>query len=118
MENDKLGHVTPGKTVLVVQMSPDWSAERFHVPPEEFVPEVVEKAGLLLGTPLSAEWWDSQRWKFAHPFSRADRAELRVGEADGLFFAGDALVGKGRVHLAIESGLKAGMRIRNSLCLK
>ena len=76
-------------------MSPGWSNAQFEVAPSEFIAEVIEKTASLLRTDLSPTWWDTQRWKFAHPFSTVDRLSLRASEADGLFFAGDALIGKG-----------------------
>ena len=36
---------------------------------------------------------------------------LQKAEAAGLFFAGDATVGKGRVSLALRSGLEVADRI-------
>ena len=52
-----------------------------------------------------------QRWKFAHPFTAAERDALRAAEETGIHVAGDALVGKGRVNLALETGLRAAERI-------
>ena len=73
---------------------------------------MTEKALSLLGgerTPLP--WWDSPRWRSAHPFPAADAEGLRAAETRGLYFAGDALVGKGRVGGALQTGLEAAARL-------
>ena len=63
------------------------------------------------GPPLA--WWDSHRWRYAHPFQAADAGGLQAAEAQGLYFAGDALVGKGRVGGALQTGLDAAARLRD-----
>lgn len=110
-ENDKPGHVPEGTTVLVVQMSPSWSAEHFDVPPQDWLDEVIGKVSTLLHCELPVTWTDTQRWKFAHPGSKLEWREIEAAESHGLFFAGDSLVGKGRVGKVAETGLEAADRI-------
>ncbi|MEM6911088.1 MAG: FAD-dependent oxidoreductase [Verrucomicrobiota bacterium] len=113
-EEDKPGHVPPGQSVLVVQMAPEWSAGEFASERELLLHEVVEKVAAILGSDWDQpDWWDSQRWKFAHPTRLLDRGLLEEEECAGLgfHFAGDALVGKGRVPLALGTGLEAADRL-------
>lgn len=110
-ENDKPGHVPPGITVLVVQMSPVWSAAHFEDSPDNWLDEVIGKTSKLLGCELPVTWTDTQRWKFAHPQSKLEWQDIQAAESHGLFFAGDSLVGKGRVGKAAETGMAAADRI-------
>lgn len=112
-EEDKPGHVPVGQSVMVVQMSPAWSSPRYEQAREDLLPEVLAALrGLFRQDIPEPDWWDSQRWGLAHP-QRALRAEpLAQAEAQGLFVAGDATVGKGRVPLALKSGLEIAGRMR------
>jgi predicted NAD/FAD-dependent oxidoreductase len=115
-ENDKPGHVPAGTTVVIAQMQPDWSARYYDEKVEALVGLASQHATNLLQWPdLKADWFDVQRWKFAHPFKAAEQAALRAGEDMGIYVAGDALVGKGRVNLALETGLRAAERILDRL---
>ena len=71
-----------------------------------------EAVSSLLGDNLpTLHWSDFQRWRYAHPCAAA-KIEDTVDAAEiGLFFAGDAFVGKGRVPGALETGLAAARRI-------
>ena len=105
-EEDKPGHLPEGQGAVVVQMSPEWTDPRVDVDREKLVDEVIREVGLLLGEEFKQpDWWDSQRWMLAHPASGVDGGVLKIGQTHGLFFAGDALTGKGRVPLAMASGL-------------
>jgi predicted NAD/FAD-dependent oxidoreductase len=111
-ENDKPGRDLGGSTVMMVQMSPDWSRCHFDEPAGKLVHEVAAIALKLLDvTHRPVDWFDSQRWRFAHPYQPAAASALEQGEEAGLFFAGDALVGKGRVEEAMATGLRAADRI-------
>jgi len=115
-ENDKPGRPLGGSTVIMVQMSPDWSERHFDATAEELLPEVRGAALSLLGLDdRPVGWFDSQRWGYAHPYEPADRNGLSVAEHQGLFFAGDALVGKGRVGESMLTGLRAAERIAAQL---
>jgi predicted NAD/FAD-dependent oxidoreductase len=104
-----------GSSLLIAQMAPRWSAEHWELPAERLAPLVASLAGDLLGEDLDEPVLaDRQDWPFALPDGRADPAAL-AGVLPGLFFAGDALAGQGRVHLAIESGWRAAAEIGRSL---
>lgn len=113
-EEDKPGHIANGASAIVAQMSPDWTHRHYETPPESLLPEVVRLASALLQMDLHPpDWWDSQRWRYAHPVrdSPSIPSNLPPSCPDGLHFAGDGWVGKGRVPLAIKTGLDAAERI-------
>jgi len=110
-ENDKEGHVPAGETVLIVQMSARWSSTFYDAPQADLMAEVVRLVQGVLPGVTQPDWWDSQRWGFARPTRAVDVEVLRRGEAQGLYFAGDALSGRGRIPLAIKSGLEAARRL-------
>lgn len=116
-ENDKPDRVPEGQTALIVQLSPDWTSAHFETEVESVKAFAAVQAATLLRRELPVNWSDIQRWKFAHPFSKAAVESLAAAEPKGLFFAGDGLVGKGRVSRAIETGLQAASRIREQLDL-
>lgn len=112
-EECKRGHVPEGESLFIVQMSPEWTADRFEDDVEELTADAAARtAGLLAEDRFSnPDWTDAQRWRYALPNESGDAETLRVGEDAGLYFAGDWVAGDGRVHLAVESGLEAGERI-------
>ena len=115
-ENDKPGRQLGGSTVIMVQMSPAWSERHIDATAEKLLPEVRGAALSLLGLDdRPVDWFDSQRWRYAHPYKSADSDGLSVAERQGLFFAGDALVGKGRVGESMITGLRAAERIAAQL---
>jgi renalase len=107
-EEDKPGHVPDGESVLIVQMAPDWSVRHYEEDPAVLASRVAKAVSELLGTDVRRPAWiDVQRWRYAQPEGRADVAALRRAAPAGLFFAGDALAGTGRVQRALETGLAA-----------
>ncbi len=111
-ENRKPGHVPAGESLFVVQMSPDWTASHYESPREEVIAAALDKAAPFLGGDLPpVNWSDMQRWRYAHPFTSADPEKMRPAAAFGLYFAGDAFVGKGRISGAIETGFAAAREI-------
>ncbi len=112
-EECKPGHVPDGESLLVVQMSPEWSAENADVTAEEAVDAAATHAARLVGDErlCAPDWTDEVDWRDAHPESGTSAEVLRRAEDAGLFFAGDWVAGEGRVHRAFESGLDAGERI-------
>jgi renalase len=112
-EELKPGHVSDGESLLVVQMSPDWAVDRFDDPESEVVDEAAVLTAELLDDDRLAdpEWTDTQRWRYALPNEGIEPDLLRDAEEHGLYFAGDWVVGDGRVHLALENGLDVGNRI-------
>lgn len=112
-EELKPGHVPDGESLLVVQMSPDWTNARFDDSESEVVDEAAALTAELLDDERLAnpDWTDTQRWRYALPNDGVDTDLLREAEEDGLYFAGDWVVGDGRVHLALENGLDVGDRL-------
>jgi predicted NAD/FAD-dependent oxidoreductase len=103
------GRCPPGHSLLIAQMAPAWSLDRWDAPADVAAAEVAAMVGDLLGEDLARPLWcDRQGWRYALPDSGCD---AESAEGDGLFFAGDFAAGQGRVHLAIESGWRAADRI-------
>ena len=113
-EECKAGHVPDGECLLITQMAPEWSSERYGEPAEEVTAAAAERVAELLGDGQfgDPDWTDVQRWRFALPETGADAEVLRRAESEGIFFAGDWVVGEGRVHEALGNGLEIGERIR------
>lgn len=117
-ENDKPGRDLGGSSVIMLQMSPAWSERHFDRSTDELATEVTRSALTLLSANYrQADWMDCQRWRFAHPYQPADATRLSSAQSSGLFFAGDALVGKGRVGESIETGFRAARQIASVLML-
>jgi hypothetical protein len=116
-EECKDGHVPDGESLLVVQMSPDWSSTHYDDPVEAAADEVADRVATLLDDDrlASPDWVDDQGWRYALPDAGAAREVLRRGEEAGLYFAGDWVAGEGRVHRAFWSGHEAGERIAADL---
>lgn len=112
-EEAKRGHVPDGETLLVAQMSPEWSVRRYDDPSEEVKADAADLVAELVDDERLSEpdWTDRQGWRYALPDDGADRETLQEAESAGLYFAGDWVEGDGRIHLAVESGLDAGTRI-------
>jgi hypothetical protein len=116
-EECKPGHVPPGESLLVVQMSPEWSVAHFEDPLDELADAAAASVADLVGDDVLREpdWADDQRWRYALPNDAAPSSVIRRGEPDGLYFAGDWVVGEGRVHEAFWNGVEAGERIAETL---
>ncbi|MEM4780513.1 MAG: FAD-dependent oxidoreductase [Halalkalicoccus sp.] len=112
-EECKAGHVPDGESLLVVQMAPDWSLERYGEPEDPIASAAAELASDLLDDPRLAEpdWTDCQRWRHALPDDAADPDALSRASDASLYFAGDWVAGEGRVSAAFESGRKLGGRL-------
>lgn len=109
------GRCPPGHSLLVAQLAPGSSQERWEQPEGELAAEVAEMVSELLGEELRRPlWWDRRAWRYALPDGRSDFAALN-GTGSGLFFAGDYTAGQGRVHLALESGRRAAELIAGAL---
>ncbi|GAA0673445.1 NAD(P)/FAD-dependent oxidoreductase [Natronoarchaeum mannanilyticum] len=113
-EECKPGHVPDGESLLIVQMAPDWSAERYDADGADVVAEALPIVADLLDDDRLADpdWTDHQRWGLALPDDGVDPALLDAVDEDGLWFAGDWVAGEARSHAAIGTGLDAGDRIR------
>ncbi|MES3517729.1 MAG: FAD-dependent oxidoreductase [Natronomonas sp.] len=114
-EELKPGHVPDG-SLLVIQMSPEYSTRRYDDPSEAVKADVTDRVAELLSDERLAdpEWTDRQGWLYALPEDGADEATLRQAESEGLFFAGDWVVGDARLHRAVEVGLDTGERIADT----
>jgi len=112
-EQDKPGHVPDGRSVLIIQTAPKWTAARVEADPDTVMPDVKEAAAEVLGADLTRpSWYDTQRWRYALPTQPADTDQLAAGRTAGLFFAGDFVAESGRVDRSIESGLRAAGELR------
>ena len=109
-ESCKPGHVPEEEELLIVQMAPDWSADRYDTDDFDVATAVAEHAADLLSEHALAapDWYDVVRWRDALPDDGADADVLRQANEAGLFFAGDWVAGEGRVHRALRSGLDTG----------
>jgi len=114
-ENDKPERVPEGQTAIVVQMHPGWSELNYDRDEIELTPDVTKWVNQLLGWEAYPDWIFRHGWRFAHPHTAANSEMLQSLEPNGLYFAGDALVGKGRVNQALQTGLEAADRIRAAL---
>ncbi|MEM1442420.1 MAG: FAD-dependent oxidoreductase [Verrucomicrobiota bacterium] len=115
-ENQKADHVPEGETLLIAQMAPAWTQDHYHEPIEDIIREAHEAVrGLLPNELPELQWADTQRWRYAHPHSAASLEAVKPGAELGLFFAGDAFIGKGRIARAVETGLAAAKHINQFL---
>lgn len=109
-------HRKPGRTigdqhVLIAQMAPAWSDERWHDAEPLLAEQINGILSELLDEPLPApRWTNRQGWRYALPDAGADFDVLNSAQP-GLFFAGDATAGQGRVHRAIEEGWRVAALI-------
>ncbi len=114
-ESRKPGHVPEGQEVLIVQMAHAWTAEHYDDDRDDLAQRATALAEHLLGARLDVAWHDVQRWRYALPNSALDLSTVRAAEETGLYVAGDAVVGKGRVAESLASGLDVGRRVRDAL---
>lgn len=116
-EECKRGHVQPGESLLVVQLSPAVSAARFDDPDADLAAASADLVTALLGEARlrDPDWSAVHRFRHALPDDAVDPAPVRRAEEHDLFVAGDWVAGEGRVHLALRSGLDAADRVRSAL---
>ena len=116
-EEEKPGHVPDGEALLIAQMSPQWSTERYSDSPERNTADAAELvAGLLDDERLAdPDWTDCQKWRYAQPDGAVDTEVLSRAAAHDLFFAGDWVAGQGRVHLALRNGFDIGEHIAKQI---
>lgn len=113
-EHDKDASRAPaGQSLITIQLAP--AASRTHwddtieTLTTHYVPVIEKLLDRTLSTPL---WADRQGWRYALPDGKANTHLLQMYEqSHGLYFAGDALSGLGRVHLALQSGFDVAQRI-------
>ena len=115
VESDKPGRSPQGTTILMAQMSEGWTETHYDDAKADVASAAADAVADLWGALPQPLWTDTQRWRYALPDAAADPDALDGAAEHGLFFAGDFTAGKGRVHLALEEGLGAADRIRQSL---
>lgn len=113
-EECKPGRVPDGQSLLIVQMAPEWSLERYGEPGEAIAEAAAGRAADLLEEPRigTPDWTDHQRWRHALPDEAVDDDVLARTEERSLYLAGDWVAGEGRVAAAFESGREVGRRLR------
>jgi predicted NAD/FAD-dependent oxidoreductase len=112
-ENRKEGHVPENQTLLIAQMAPDWSQDHYRDDAGNIIEAAAEAVQNLFPHPLPRlQWADHQRWRYAHPHTAASLEAMKPGTEIGLFFAGDAFIGKGRLPRAIETGFATARQLR------
>ena len=104
-----------GAGLLIAQMSDAWTQAHYDDDRLDMVALATREIEALAGPLPAPVWTDSQRWRYSLPDTAVDADALASAEALGLFAAGDAVAGKGRAHLALESGLDAAARIGTML---
>jgi len=116
-EECKRGHVPDGESLLLVQMAPEWSVEHYRDTPAALVDSIADETATLLDDDRLADpdWTDHQHWRYALPDSGVPEGTLDSALDHDLFFAGDWVVGEGRLHAALRNGLETGTRIAEHL---
>lgn len=110
-EHKKRGHAPDGVSVLVAQMAPAWTKERYDTDAKQLYTEVLGLVSKLLGPLPSLLWADHQRWRYALPLSPL-RDEVRAEAATkGLHLTGDSVLGKGRAGEALMAGYRLGVQL-------
>jgi renalase len=109
-EECKDGHVPAGESLLIVQMSPDWSADHYDDDDETITTVAAEQVATLLDDERLADpdWTDTQHWRYALPDDGIDGETVDRAADHGLYLAGDWVAGESRVHAALRSGLETG----------
>ncbi|WP_114576516.1 NAD(P)/FAD-dependent oxidoreductase [Saliphagus sp. LR7] len=110
-EGEKRGHVPDGRSLLIVQMAPDWSVEHRETPDGRAAELAAGHAAALLDDDRLADpkWTERVSWRHALPDDEA--IDANAGEAAGLYVASDATHGEGRIHASLEGGLEIGDRL-------
>lgn len=111
-EECKPGHVPDGESLLVAQMAPDWSADRFDDGDDAVAADAARRAAALLDDDRlrSPDWHDTVRWRRALPDGGVDAVSVAAARDHDLYPAGDWVAGEARLHAALSSGLEAGER--------
>jgi predicted NAD/FAD-dependent oxidoreductase len=118
----KPGHVPEGKSLLVIQPSPDWSERHSDSPDAAAVEKALDLTADLLDDPdrpkvngsggeqghpewTRPEWTDDKLWRYALPDEGLADEQRGFTRDAGLYLAGDWVAGKARLHAALRSGL-------------
>ncbi|MCS3649866.1 hypothetical protein GGQ08_001160 [Salinibacter ruber] len=116
-EECKPGHVPEGRSVLVVQASPEWSTERYDAPPEDNIADLARHAADIIGDGrlTDPDWTDHQGWRYALPDNGLQDGPRRRATHKGVYVTGDWVAGAARLHAAIRSGLETGEHMASAL---
>lgn len=115
VESDKPGRAPEGGALLLAQMSDAWTQAHYDDARDDLVASARAAVSDLWAPLPEPAWADTQRWRYSLPDGHPDTDRLAAAAARGLFFAGDWTAGQGRVHLALEEGLAAADRLRQTL---
>ncbi|NHN47163.1 FAD-dependent oxidoreductase [Halostella sp. JP-L12] len=112
-EECKPGHVPDGESLLIAQMAPDWSADRFGDDDDAIAADAARHAAALLDEDRlrSPDWTDVARWRRALPDAGVAADAVAAARDHDLYLAGDWVAGEARLHAALSSGLKTGERV-------
>ncbi|HEX6481607.1 MAG TPA: FAD-dependent oxidoreductase, partial [Ktedonobacteraceae bacterium] len=112
-EHEKAPERVPrGTGLLIAQMAPQYTLDHWDTPDNEIVEDVGRLVAELIDEDLPRPvFTDVQRWPYALPAEKADGVEVNAASLPyGLAFCGDGFVG-GRVHLALEDGIRTAQQI-------
>jgi hypothetical protein len=113
-EHDKdVSRAPAGQSLITIQLAPSASKTHWDDDVEALATHYLPAIASLLNTQLTLPLWiDRQGWRYALPDGKANTHLLQMYErSHGVYFAGDALFGLGRVHLALQSGIDVAHRI-------
>ena len=115
-EDSKSGRVGSGASVIVAQMSPEWTTSHYDSCNDVLFKESVLEVSKIINFPdAGPAWIDKQRWRYAHPRVALDIEEVENCAPEGWFFSGDSFVGRGRVSESMMTGIEAAERILSTL---
>lgn len=117
-EHAKTGHVPDDKGLMLAQLSHDFSVAHWAtvekgtysttatLPLPTTIQTVHKQVQTLLDKDLGPPLWaDVQRWRYSLPSHHADFDVLNAtGRTSKLYFAGDYVDSKGRIHQVMERG--------------
>ena len=105
--------VPANQTTITVQLAPQASRDHWDDPLPQLLAAMLPHIAQIIKHPLDTPLWaDRQGWRYALPDGQADLSALQSFEqSHHVYFSGDALVGIGRVHLAILNGVQVADRI-------
>ena len=114
-EDSKSGRVGSDASVIVAQMSPEWTTSHYNSCDDVLFKESIIEVSKIINFPEAGPAWiDKQRWRYAHPRVALDIEEVENCAPEGWFFSGDSFVGRGRVGESMVTGIEAAERILNT----
>lgn len=112
-EECKPGHVPDGESLLIVQLSPRWTANNFDADETTACSVACDSAAALFDDDRleDPDWTKHTRWIGAVPDHGIDGELIERAPRHDLAVAGDWTVGIGRTYAALKSGLDAAEQI-------